>query len=47
MKSGAWIMLVFGCVVLYGGLVWSLAHTKKSQGKKGAVQKGKSQHKRA
>jgi hypothetical protein len=29
MTTGAWIMLVFGCVVLYGGLVWSLVNTKK------------------
>jgi hypothetical protein len=47
MTTGAWIMLVFGCVVLYGGLVWSLAHTKKSQVTKGTVQKGKSKRKRA
>jgi hypothetical protein len=47
MTTGAWIMLAFGCVVLYGGLVWSLAHTKKNQGKRGAVQKGKSKGKRA
>lgn len=24
MTAGAWIMLVVGCVVLYGGLAWSL-----------------------
>lgn len=47
MKTGAWIMFAFGCVVLYGGLVWSLAHTKKSWGKKGGVQKGKSKRKQA
>jgi hypothetical protein len=41
MKTGAWIMLVFGCVVLYGGLVWSLVNTKKSTAKTGKTQKGK------
>ena len=46
MTTGAWIMLAFGCVVLYGGLVWSLAHTKKSQQKKDTVQKGKNKRKR-
>lgn len=40
MKSGAWIMLVFGCVVLYGGLVWSLVNTKKSIAKTGKAHKG-------
>ncbi|MBW2038788.1 MAG: MetS family NSS transporter small subunit [Deltaproteobacteria bacterium] len=29
MSTGAWIMLIFGCVVLYGGLTWSLLRTKK------------------
>jgi hypothetical protein len=24
MSIGAWIMLVFGCAVLYGGLYWSI-----------------------
>lgn len=47
MKIGAWIMLVFGCVVLYGGLVWSLAHTKKGTGKSRTVEKGKGTRKRA
>jgi hypothetical protein len=42
MKTGAWIMLVFGCVVLYGGLVWSLINTKRSTEKRGTVQKGTS-----
>jgi hypothetical protein len=40
MKTGAWIMLVFGCVVLYGGLVWSLVNTGKSSAKTGKHQKG-------
>jgi hypothetical protein len=31
MTTGAWIMLIFGCVVLYGGLVWSLLRTKKDK----------------
>jgi hypothetical protein len=35
MTTGAWIMLAFGCVVLYGGLVWSLVNTKKGQAKTG------------
>ena len=40
MKSGAWIMLAFGCVVLYGGLMWSLVNTKKSTAKTGKAHKG-------
>jgi len=24
MPVSAWIMLIFGCVVLYGGFLWSL-----------------------
>jgi hypothetical protein len=40
MKTGAWIMLVFGCVVLYGGLMWSLVQTKHSTPKTGKQQKG-------
>ena len=31
MSTGAWIMLVFGCVVLYGGLAWSLSRTGKKR----------------
>ena len=40
MTTGAWIMLAFGCVVLYGGLVWSLVNTTKSTAKTGKAQKG-------
>jgi hypothetical protein len=40
MKTGAWIMLAFGCVVLYGGLVWSLVNTKKSTAKTSKTYKG-------
>ena len=40
MKTGAWIMLAFGCVVLYGGLVWSLVNTKKSSTKTDKAHKG-------
>jgi len=25
MPVGAWLMLIFGCVVLYGGFAWCLA----------------------
>lgn len=31
MSAGAWVMLVFGCVVLYGGLAWSLLRTRKGK----------------
>jgi len=46
MKTGAWIMLVFGCVVLYGGLIWSLINTKKGQAKAGTqhTSRGKRKH---
>jgi hypothetical protein len=40
MKTGAWIMLVFGCVVLYGGLIWSLFNTKHGTPKTSKQQKG-------
>jgi hypothetical protein len=40
MTTGAWIMLVFGCVVLYGGLAWSLVHIKPGTQKTGKQQKG-------
>jgi hypothetical protein len=40
MTTGAWIMLAFGCVVLYGGLVWSLAHTNKRTTKTSKARKG-------
>lgn len=31
MPVSAWIMLIFGCLVLYGGFIWSLwiANRKK------------------
>ena len=31
MSTGAWIMLVFGCVVLYGGLAWSIGIALKKR----------------
>jgi hypothetical protein len=31
MTAGAWIMLFVGCVMLYGGLWWSLSRVKKSK----------------
>ncbi|UCC66397.1 MAG: MetS family NSS transporter small subunit [Deltaproteobacteria bacterium] len=31
MSTGAWIMLIFGCVVLYGGLAWSLLRAKRGR----------------
>jgi hypothetical protein len=31
MTVGAWIMLVFGILVLYGGLYLAIARAKKSQ----------------
>jgi hypothetical protein len=46
MKTGAWIMLVFGCVVLYGGLLWSLVHTKHGTPKTSKQQKGVGKRKR-
>ena len=46
MKTGAWIMLAFGCVVLYGGLVWSLVNTKKSTAKSSKAHKGTGRRKR-
>ncbi len=38
MPLSAWIMLFFGCIVLYGGLIWciKIALTKKS----GKIDKG-------
>lgn len=30
MTTGAWIMLIFGCAVLYGGLFWAISKTRKS-----------------
>jgi hypothetical protein len=46
MNTGAWIMLAFGCVVLYGGLVWSLVHIKPGTPKTGKHQKSKDRRKR-
>jgi hypothetical protein len=46
MKTGAWIMLAFGCVVLYGGLVWSLVHIKRGTPKTGKHHKGTGRRKR-
>lgn len=31
MTIGAWIMLIFGCLVLYGGLAWSLYTAMKKR----------------
>jgi hypothetical protein len=31
MTIGAWIMLIFGVVVLYGGLAWSLGRANKGK----------------
>lgn len=31
MTAGAWIMLIFGVVVLYGGLAWSLGRANKGK----------------
>jgi hypothetical protein len=46
MTTGAWIMLVFGCVVLYGGLVWSLVHIKPGTPKASKQHKGTGRRKR-
>lgn len=46
MKTGAWIMLAFGCVVLYGGLAWSLFHIKPGMQKTGKQQIGTARRKR-
>jgi hypothetical protein len=45
MKTWAWIMLVFGCVVVYGGLVWSLVNTRRSMKKEGKGAQGRAQRK--
>lgn len=29
MTTGAWIMLVFGCLILYGGLFWAISKARK------------------
>ena len=34
MPISAWIMLIFGCVVLYGGFAWCLKIALKNKGKK-------------
>lgn len=31
MTVGSWIMLIFGVVVLYGGLAWSLGRANKGK----------------
>ena len=31
MTVGAWIMLIFGVVVLYGGLAWSIGRARKGK----------------
>ncbi|WP_155848338.1 MetS family NSS transporter small subunit [Caldisalinibacter kiritimatiensis] len=31
MTAGSWIMLIFGVVVLYGGLFWAISRARKSQ----------------
>jgi hypothetical protein len=31
MPVSAWLMLIFGCLVLYGGIIWSLRIAMKSK----------------
>ncbi len=31
MTGGAWCMLIFACVFLYGGLYWCLSKAKKNK----------------
>ncbi|MTI47453.1 MetS family NSS transporter small subunit [Sporosalibacterium faouarense] len=33
MSLGAWIMLIFGIVILYGGLFWAVSNARKSTNK--------------
>lgn len=33
MPISAWFMLVFGCVILYGGLTWCLIIARKNRQK--------------
>jgi hypothetical protein len=32
MSPGAWIMLIIGCIVLYGDLFWSIRISLKKRG---------------
>ncbi|WP_156456418.1 MetS family NSS transporter small subunit [Abyssisolibacter fermentans] len=31
MPIGAWIMLIFGFIFLYGGLYWSISRARKNK----------------
>lgn len=31
MTAGAWIMLVIGCLFLYGGLLWAVSQASKAK----------------
>jgi hypothetical protein len=46
MKTWAWIMLVVGCALVYGGLVWSLVNTRRSMKKEGKGGQGRVQRRR-
>ena len=41
MPLSAWLMMIFGCLVLYGGLGWCLSIAwRHSQDRKAAAQEG-------